>query len=198
MIEFEPLDGLRHRPRPTRLQTQRPTTSDKLACRPLAREIGWLLLGTGISLALAAPARAQGAPGSEVTDSTAPLEEILVRDRQRDAYRVDESSLSKLTERLRDTPQSITTLSSQMLEDRGVTSLDDALRTVPGITLGAGEFSWQGNNPNIRGFNARDDMYLDGIRDFGSYPRDPFNLEAVEVLLGPSSVAARRAVPSIR
>ncbi len=59
---------------------------------------------------------------------------------------------------------------------------------VPGITLGAGEFSWQGNNPTIRGFNSRDDMYLDGIRDFGSYPRDPFNLETLEVLLGPSSV----------
>ena len=31
-------------------------------------------------------------------------------------------------------------------------------------------------------------MYLDGLRDFGSYPRDPFNLESVEILLGPSSI----------
>jgi catecholate siderophore receptor len=31
-------------------------------------------------------------------------------------------------------------------------------------------------------------MYLDGLRDFGSYPRDPFNLETVEILLGPSSI----------
>jgi len=99
-----------------------------------------------------------------------------------------ESSLVKFTELLRDTPQSITSLSATVLEDRNLVSLNDALRTVPSITLGAGEFSWQGNNPSIRGFGARDDMYLDGLRDFGSYPRDPFNLERVEVLLGPSSV----------
>jgi len=58
---------------------------------------------------------------------------------------------------------------------------------VPGITLGAGEFSWQGNNPNLRGFSSRNDMFLDGMRDFGSYPRDPFNVESIEVLQGPSS-----------
>ncbi len=79
-------------------------------------------------------------------------------------------------------------LTKEMLDDRGLVSLNDALRNVPGITLGAGEFSWQGNNPTIRGFSSRDDMYLDGLRDFGSYPRDPFNLETVEVLLGPSSI----------
>ncbi|HSG65358.1 MAG TPA: TonB-dependent receptor, partial [Gammaproteobacteria bacterium] len=82
----------------------------------------------------------------------------------------------------------MTTVSADLLDDRNLTSLNDALRMVPSITLGAGEFSWQGNNPSIRGFNARDDMYLDGLRDFGSYPRDPFNLEQVEILLGPSSV----------
>lgn len=71
-------------------------------------------------------------------------------------------------------------------------SLDDALRNVPGITLGAGEFSWQGNNPFIRGFSSRNDMFLDGMRDLGSYARDPFNLESVEVLLGPSSMVFGR------
>ena len=96
--------------------------------------------------------------------------------------------MSKLSESIRDTPQSIATISKELLDDRGVTSLNDALRNTPGITLGAGEFSWQGNNPTIRGFSARDDLYLDGLRDFGSYPRDPFNLETVEILLGPSSI----------
>jgi len=116
------------------------------------------------------------------------VEEILVTEEAREGYRVEDNSLSTLTESIRDTPQSITTVSRELMEDRGATSLNDALRNVPGITLGAGEFSWQGNNPTIRGFSARDDMYLDGLRDFGSYPRDPFNLETVEVLLGPSSI----------
>jgi catecholate siderophore receptor len=101
---------------------------------------------------------------------------------------VDRSSLTKFTESLQDTPQSITALSKELLEDRNAMSLNDALRNVPGITLGAGEFTWQGNNPTIRGFNSRNDMFLDGMRDYGSYYRDPFYLEAVEVLQGPSSM----------
>jgi catecholate siderophore receptor len=111
----------------------------------------------------------------------------------RTQYLVDESTLgSKFTESLRDTPQSVTLLTQAMLEDRNVMSLDDALRNVPGITLGAGEFKWMGNGPTIRGFSSRNDMYIDGIRDLGFYSRDPFNLEAVEVLMGPSSMAFGR------
>jgi len=116
-------------------------------------------------------------------------DEIIVIGRE---TKIDNSTVTKLTEPLRDTPQSIQVLSKEYLENRGVTSLDEALRTVPGITLGAGEFSWQGNNPNIRGFSSRNDMFLDGIRDYGSYARDPFNLEAVEVLQGPSSAVFGR------
>ena len=146
-------------------------------------------MGTGIgltfsNLAIAQAPQDQGAAPATNTE----VEEVVVTGRQTERYRETESSLSKLTEDLLDTPQSVTTMSSELLEDRGITSINDALRTIPGITLGAGEFSWQGNNPTIRGFSGRDDMYLDGIRDFGSYPRDPFNLETVEVLLGPSSV----------
>ena len=107
-------------------------------------------------------------------------------------FKVDKSALGKLTEPLRDTPQSISTVSREVIEQRGVTNLNDAFRNVPGITLGASEFNWQGNNPNIRGFNSRTDMFLDGMRDFGSYFRDPFDLEQIEVLQGPASMVFGR------
>lgn len=145
----------------------------------LATLITGLCLGSGSLL-----------PGSAL--QAAEVEEVLVRERALDGYRVDQSSLGKFTEPLRDTPQSITTLTEELLDDRGVMSLNDALRNVPGITLGAGEFSWQGNNPTIRGFSSRNDLFLDGMRDFGSYDRDPFNLESVEVMLGPSSMVFGR------
>ena len=45
-----------------------------------------------------------------------------------------------------------------------------------------------GNNFNLRGFSARTDLYLDGMRDRGQYYRDVFSLDAVEVLQGPSSM----------
>ena len=44
----------------------------------------------------------------------------------------------------------------------------------------------------LRGFTARNDIFLDGMRDFGSYYRDTFNYQEVEVLEGPSSVTFGR------
>src|SRR5262249_13927409 len=41
---------------------------------------------------------------------------------------------------------------------------------------------------NLRGFSARTDLYLDGMRDRGQYYRDVFSLEQVEVLKGASSM----------
>jgi catecholate siderophore receptor len=103
-------------------------------------------------------------------------------------YKVDVNSLSKLTQPMVDTPQQIESISRQLMQDRGELSLSDALRNASGVSLGAGESSWQGTNLTLRGFNARNDIYLDGMRDFGSYYRDPFNMEEVQVLEGPSSV----------
>lgn len=142
--------------------------------------ISRLLLGSSAALLASGPLRA------------AEIEEILVTDRQRDAYTADSASMTKFTESLTDTPQTIAVITEQLLEDRAAMSLTDALRNVPGITLGAGEFSWQGNSPNIRGFSSRNDMFLDGMRDFGSYDRDPFNLQSIEVMQGPSSMVFGR------
>lgn len=148
-------------------------------------------LRQSILYALGLPLVSTGLVGPSFVHAQA-VEEIVVRDSLHESYLVEDSSIGKFTESLRDTPQSVTVISEGMLEDRGAMSLDDALRNVPGITLGAGEFSWQGNNPTIRGFSARNDMFIDGIRDLGSYTRDPFNLESVEVLQGPSSMVFGR------
>jgi catecholate siderophore receptor len=103
-------------------------------------------------------------------------------------FETDALSLSKLPQPVLDTPQTVTIVTSDLLEQRGTSNLNDALRNMPDISLGAGEFSWQGNNPTIRGFLARNDMYIDGIRDFGSYYRDTFFYQQIEELSGPSSV----------
>jgi catecholate siderophore receptor len=101
-------------------------------------------------------------------------------------------SSPKYTQPALDTPQSITPISQQTMQQQGVTTLRDALRNVSGISLAAGEGGAQGDNLTIRGFAARNDLFIDGMRDFGSYYRDPFNTEEVEVLQGPSSVTFGR------
>jgi catecholate siderophore receptor len=91
-----------------------------------------------------------------------------------------------------DTPQSIDVIPARILAEQGVTTLRDAVRNVAGISLAAGEGGSQGDNLTIRGFSARNDIFIDGMRDFGSYYRDPFNQDAVQVLKGPSSVTFGR------
>ena len=97
-------------------------------------------------------------------------------------------SLTKVTEPLLTTAQSITVIPQFALKDEAVTTLRDTLRNVPGISLAAGEAGAQGDNLTIRGFTARNDIFLDGIRDFGSYYRDSFNYEQVEALEGPAGI----------
>ena len=97
-------------------------------------------------------------------------------------------AMQKFTEPLLDTPQTIVSIPTFLVQDEGVTTLRDTLRNVPGISLAAGESGAQGDNLTIRGFTARNDIFLDGIRDFGSYYRDSFDYEQVDVLEGPAGV----------
>ncbi len=104
-------------------------------------------------------------------------------------YDSDSSSIgAKIPVALRDIPQSVVVVNRDLLDAQGVTSFQDALRNVPGITIGGAEGGQIGNNINLRGFTARTDIYLDGFRDPGQYYRDTFDLSAIEVLKGPSSM----------
>ena len=107
--------------------------------------------------------------------------------------RVATVSTPKLTEPLRDVPQTITVIPRAVMEEQGATTLRDVLRNVAGITFQAGEGGVPaGDQLSIRGFSARTDMFIDGVRDFGGYSRDSFNLEQVEVAKGPTSALAGR------
>ena len=97
-------------------------------------------------------------------------------------------SLSGFTESLTDTAQTVAVVPQYILQEQATTTLRDGLRNVPGISLAAGEGGSQGDSLTIRGFNARNDIYMDGIRDFGSYYRDAFDYESIDVLEGPASV----------
>jgi catecholate siderophore receptor len=136
------------------------------------------------SLALVTHAFAAEEPKKEDTFALPP---VVVQD-QGDSYAVPQSSLSKFPVPLQDTPQSVTIVPEKLIQEQAGTTLRDALRNVPGITATAGEGGGnQGDVFTIRGFNARNDTFIDGVRDSGSYFRDSFNFESVEVLKGPSS-----------
>ncbi|MET0619369.1 MAG: TonB-dependent siderophore receptor [Thermoanaerobaculia bacterium] len=93
----------------------------------------------------------------------------------------------KFTQPLLDTPQTISVVPQELMKEQANTTLREALRNVAGVSIAAGEGGFQGDSLTLRGFSARNDIYVDGMRDFGSYYRDPFHLQQVEVLKGPSS-----------
>jgi catecholate siderophore receptor len=100
---------------------------------------------------------------------------------------------AKYTKPLRDIPQTIQLVPRALIEEQNATTLRDVLRNVTGISIQAGEGGVPaGDNLSIRGFNARTDIFVDGVRDFGGYARDSFNVEQVEVTKGPSSAFAGR------
>ena len=91
---------------------------------------------------------------------------------------------------LRDTPQTITVISAQVMQQQNLLSLQDALSTVPGITFGAGEGgSGYGDSITLRGYSASNDIQVDNVRSSAQYTRsDMFNYQALEVTNGASSV----------
>jgi catecholate siderophore receptor len=102
--------------------------------------------------------------------------------------------INRMPGTVQDTPQMINVITQQQMRDQGVTTLDQALRNVPGITLAIGEGGggMNGDQFRIRGLEAKGDVYTDGLRDFGNYNRDSFNYEEVQVLKGPSAQAFGR------
>ncbi|MCR0985366.1 TonB-dependent receptor [Roseomonas populi] len=97
----------------------------------------------------------------------------------------------RLPNSIQDTPQTITVVPQEILQQQTVTTLEQALRNVPGITstIGEGNGGVSGDQFRIRGFSAQNDVLVDGLRDFGSYSRDAFTYEDVQVLKGASGFA---------
>ncbi len=97
--------------------------------------------------------------------------------------------ISRIPGRVQDIPQTINVINQQTLQQQGVTTVDQALRNVPGVTVSSGEGNGgqNGDQFRIRGFQAKSDLYVDGLRDFGGYTRDAFSIEQIQVLKGPSS-----------
>src|SRR5690606_3185749 len=87
------------------------------------------------------------------------------------SLKVDQSANSKFVAPLLDTPKSVSVISKQLIADTQVTTLSDALRTVP----------------FIRGYNSESSMYVDGVRNATSQNREMFAVEQVEVTKGSAS-----------
>jgi catecholate siderophore receptor len=162
----------------------RPSRADALTATTLLCAAGSLAAQTVVTK-----------PASEPTTEapTTDMQEIVV-EAQSQVYNPSRLQSPKYTEPLRDVPQTITVIPKAVIEDRGAFSLRDVLRNTPGISMQAGEGGGglPGDSISIRGFSARTAWFMDGMRDYGAYNRDPFNTEQVEVVKGPSATNSGR------
>ncbi|MGC3985299.1 MAG: catecholate siderophore receptor Fiu [Pseudorhodoferax sp.] len=141
----------------------------------------------------ALPVAAQTASGTAGT-----LREVQVQSTVESEYKADRASSPKLTQPLVDTPQTITVIKKEVLRDQAATTLTDALRNTPGITMQMGENgnTATGDAVYLRGFDAQGSIFVDGIRDVGTITRDMFNIEQVEVVKGPAGTDIGRGSPN--
>ena len=121
------------------------------------------------------------ATGEDVKVTTLPSIQITASNTNR--YTVESiSSATKTNTLLRDVPQSISVVTSELIKDQSIRSLGDAVRYVPGVGVSQGE----GNRDALvfRGNRSTGDFFVDGIRDDAEFFRDLYNIDRIEVLKG--------------
>jgi catecholate siderophore receptor len=97
---------------------------------------------------------------------------------------------TRYTAPLLETPQTITLVPREIIDQQNLLTMREILSTLPGITFTAGEGGGgYGDGVNLRGYSATNDISTDGVRDSAQYSRtDPFNLEQLELVSGANSV----------
>ncbi len=142
-------------------------------CRLSPVSLGFSLL-FGSSLAMAASTTL---PELSVTADS---------EQERDDPRVREvSTATRTSTPIREVPQAVDSIKTSNVLDYGTNELGKALSGLPNVSSGA---DTRFDSVRIRGFDASNDFYLDGIRDDSQYVRDLHNIERVEVLKGPAAV----------
>ena len=133
--------------------------------------------------------------GSWAQTSDAPsatLSTVTVREKaqiqSKDTLQVQQTTIGKGNQALRDIPQSVTVFTERLMADRNQDDFREVLRTTSGVTFQAGETGEE--DVRLRGFSLGQagDIYIDGMKDAPLYERDTFNNDRVEVLKGSASM----------
>ncbi len=121
-----------------------------------------------------------------------------------EGYNATHSSVATKTSMpLVETSQTVSVVTRQQMDDQGSLTVAQALRYTPGVMSSPYGATSRYDYVAMRGFNdgSVDNLYLDGLKvlgDSGTYSTmqiDPYFLERIDVLKGPSSVLYGRSLP---
>lgn len=129
-------------------------------------------------------------PGVAPVSEDEELEITVTAERGEANYNPTNSSTATGTDTpLRDVPLSVQVIPKEVLEDRNVKELGDALETAGGVVpAGRRGTSVFGPNFLIRGFPVSRGFFRDGVTTFSLSPLSTNDIERVEILKGPASV----------
>lgn len=170
----------------------------------VAEGFAQLLRGTGLEVAQTQPGISilRKSTQAPVAAGAAPsLAEVLVTaaaeastfSEGTGSYAAQLVTIGKSAQSLREIPQSVSVVTRQMLEDQNIQSLDDAMRTVPGVTVEPGSTGGNHGNFYLRGY-AVDTVQIDGVNTPASTGNDlssGFGMamyDRIEVLRGPAGL----------
>lgn len=158
-----------------------------------------LLAGTGLSYRFTSAstvtiARPSSGEGGASADGTIVLDTVQV---ETDAFNgpfvaTDTSTGMKMDVPLREVPQSVSVVTRQQMDDRGVQTLSDAIDYSAGVSASPYGADARFEQFVIRGFDENLlGVYRDGMRlptaGFAGFRQEPYGLARVDVLRGPTS-----------
>ncbi|SDZ63347.1 TonB-dependent siderophore receptor [Pseudomonas sp. NFIX28] len=121
-----------------------------------------------------------------------------------EGYNATHSQIAtKTSTALLETSQSVSVVTREQMDDQGSQTVSQAMRYTPGVLTNPYGATHRYDYVAMRGFNdgSVDNIYLDGLKsmgDSGTYSTmqvDPYFLERVDILKGPSSVLYGRSSP---
>ncbi|MGH8446640.1 MAG: TonB-dependent siderophore receptor [Solimonas sp.] len=175
--------------------------------------VAWLCAGMALTaVTLAQAQEAQPAPQAQISTDAEPyrtlplpakaeatqLETVVVIGEGIAPYVAPAaSSATKSDAPLIETPQSVSVITRQQLEDQGVQTVQDALRYSAGVYADAYGLDSRSDGPLVRGTSFTE--YLDGLRRSFTYNSntrvEPYTLHSIEVVRGPASVLYGQGPP---
>ncbi|CAN7607229.1 catecholate siderophore receptor Fiu [Pseudoduganella sp. LjRoot289] len=167
---------------------------------PAFTQMNTLLAAMLLPMAAAHAADAPSAAAAEAdAAASGAVTEVRVEGSKTNDFKADRASSMKYTELLVNTPQTITVIKRELIEQQGAATLTEALANTPGVGtffLGENGNTNTGDAIYMRGFDTSSSIYVDGVRDMGSISRDVFNIEQIDVLKGPAGTDGGRGSPT--
>lgn len=175
------------------------TTPGLHGAYPVQAALDALLAGSGLQAAAHGPGAYLVQTASQVGIATLPEVQVVGNGIQEsatgpfDGYAATRSaSATKTDTPLLETPQSITVIGRDQLQAQGALNLVQAAQYTPGVQTSIDPVDNRFDSLRIRGFSPST-MFLDGMAlpagssGFAEFKVDPYILERVEILRGPSS-----------